>query len=91
MKLTTQRLKQLIKEELGRVLLTEEQKQEILGLLATIGEPGSPVQDNGEGLLAELEAINAQLAQTSGEQQPLSDMGAMKAQFDASTNDGYNS
>ena len=74
-----------------KVFGLEEQKQEILGLLATIGEPGSPVQDNGEGLLAELEAINAQLAQTSGEQQPLSDMGAMKAQFDASTNDGYNS
>ena len=92
MKLTTQRLKRLIKEELAAMNETmslEEQKQEILGLLATIGEPGSPVQDNGEGLLAELEVINAQIAQASGDQQPLSDMGAMKAQFDASTNDGY--
>tara|TARA_R110000850_G_scaffold274794_1_gene412831 strand:- start:10 stop:294 length:285 start_codon:yes stop_codon:yes gene_type:complete len=94
MKLTTQRLKQLIKEELtamNEAMSLEEQKQEILGLLATIGEPGSPVQDNGEGLLADLKVINAQIASASDVQQPLSHDAAMKAQFDASTNDGYNS
>jgi len=65
MKLTTQRLKQLIKEELNEMN----------------AEPS--LEARKAELELELADINAQIAQASGDQQPLSDLDAQKAQFDA--------
>jgi len=65
MKLTTARLKSLIKEELNEMN----------------AEPS--LEARRQALMDELEIIDAQIAQASGEQQPLSDLDAQKAQFDA--------